>query len=411
MGLPDFARVLKAQNPDSEIWWDASPTRYADFRASALDRYPGVARYIKRLLPEQWLDTGTGITGATTNPRLVARAVLEQAALGHDWLTALNSHLPAVDQARQLHDQVVAEGARLLYPLWKASSGRHGWLSAQVDITHMHRIERTVARGRELAQLSPNVMIKVPGSLNGFEAVERLVALGCSINCTLCFTVSQFFAALAAIHRGQMRARQLNVDLSHARYVITFMIGRFGDEPLFDLHARQRGILLTDTDKRWAELALYQALQALLQRWQTSAQLLLCSLRVDRDAWGQEQSWHLERTGADATLYTLTPDIIDFLLRRQAEGRPVLPAAQRQRIPEEVMNRLLCIPYFTDAYFERGIDPAAFEHHPAFITARQYACVGHGQLQAFVGHCTTPGSSALPIATWPWRGPSTGAAL
>ncbi|WP_268797079.1 transaldolase family protein [Pseudomonas huanghezhanensis] len=310
--------------------------------------------------------------------------MLECPSHWHEQVSALEPHLFTNEKSRAVYDQVIAESARHFHPLWTLSRHKYGWLSAQVETTHLHSVDTVVARGLELARLSPNVMVKVPGSQNGYRAIERLVANGCSINNTLCFTVSQFNAAIAAIQSGRLLARRKHVDLSNAQYVITFMIGRFGDEPEFDLQARQRGITLTASDKRWAEVAIYQALQASLQCRYTQVQLLLCSVRVDIDEVGYEHSWHLERTGADATLYTLTPEVIEFLLRRQANGTPVLPAAQRLRIPDEVLSKLLCIPYFVEAYFERAIKPAAFEHHPAFIRARDEASVAHSQLQAFV---------------------------
>lgn len=397
MDIPDFVRLLKSQNQDSEVWWDASPTQFAGFRQLVLQRYPQLTLYIEQLLSEFELDIENGITGATTNPKLVLRALLEQADIKHDGVDALERGLPPANRARQLYDQLIAEGARLLHPLWMLSGGRLGWLSAQVDTTQLHSTELLVARGLELARLSPNVMVKVPGSLNGYTAIEHLVAKGCSINNTLCFTVSQCAAGLAAIHRGRLRARQNQVDVSSAQYVISFMIGRFGDEPRFGQQARRCGITLTQTDKRWAELAIYQALQALLQRWQIPARLLLCSLRVDTDEHGQSFAWHLERTGAATTVYTLTPEIIEFLLQRHASGNPVLPASEGWRVPVEVMNKLLRIPYFTDAYFENALDTAAFEHHPAFVTARNEACTAHGQLQAFVEGFARQGLNATPI--------------
>ncbi|HEY0287058.1 MAG TPA: transaldolase family protein [Pseudomonas sp.] len=409
MDIPEFVRALKDQSSDSEVWWDASPTEYETFRKLLFDRYPSMLNYISQLLPEHFLDTPAGISGATTNPRLIARAVLEHADIWHDAIKIIDHQLPAAHRARQLYDQLIGEGARQLHPLWILSRRRYGWLSAQVDTTQLNDVEGMVKRGLELAQISPNVMIKVPGSLAGYQAIERLVAQGCSINNTLCFTVSQAAACLDAIHRGQLLARQKKVDVSTAQYVITFMIGRFGDEQQFNQYARQRGIALSDTDKRWAELAMYQALQALLQRRSTPARLLLCSLRVDTNQQGEEYAWHLERTGADTTLYTLTPEIIEFLVRRQASGLPVLPIRQRLRIPDEVMNKLLCIAYFTDAYFEGGIEPAAFENHPAFITARNEACIAHGQLQGFVDGFAM--DRPLSMSAWEPKAESAGASL
>lgn len=397
MDLPDFARLLKSQNPDSEVWWDASPTLYADFRNLVLGRYPQISSHIEKLLPKFWLDTEGGLTGATTNPKLVARALLEDADITHDWVAALEPDPLSQNRARQLYDRLIVEGARELHPLWRLSGGRLGWLSAQVDTTQLHSTELLLARGYELSRLAPNVMVKVPGSLNGYKAIEQLVAKGCSINNTLCFTASQLNAGLEAIHRGRLKARQNQVDVSGAQYVISFMIGRFGDEPQLDQQARQCGITLTQTDKRWAELAIYYSLEVLLQRWQIPARLLLCSLRVDTDEHGEAFAWHLERTGADTTIYTMTPQIIEFLLQRQASGKPVLPASRRWHIPDDVMNKLLRIPYFTDAFFENGLDAAAFEHHPAFITARNEACVAHGQLEAVVEGFARQGLNATPM--------------
>jgi transaldolase len=398
MELSDFVRLLKYQNPHSEVWWDASPTVYAGFRKLLLSRYSQCTSYIEQLLPQLWRDTPGGVSGATTNPKLVARALLEHAHMNQHWVQALDPDLPAARRARQLYDRLIVEGARLLYPLWASSDRRVGWLSAQVDTTQLHSTELMVARGLELARLAPNVMVKVPGSQHGYSAIEQLVAHGCSVNNTLCFSVSQCAAAVAAIARGRLLARENQVDTRSAEYVVSFMIGRFGDEPQFDQQARRCGITLTQADKRWAELAVYQALQALLQRWQTPVRLLLCSLRVDTDEHDQAFSWHLERTGADTTVYTMTPDIIEFLVQRQASGKPVVPASGRWRIPEQVMSKLLCIPYFTDAYFENTLDAAAFEQQPAFITARNEACTAHGQLQAFVEGFARQELNATPMS-------------
>jgi transaldolase len=174
------------------------------------------------------------------------------------------------------------------------------------------------------------------------------------------------------------------VNTDRARYVITFMMGRLGAEHEFGRQAAQRRLSLTATDRRWAELAVYQAIQALLRRWQTPARLLLCSLKVDTDVRGREHCWHLQRTGADTTLYTLTPDILEFLIRRQQHNQPVMPATEWVQVPRRVLDRLMAIPYFNQAYFEGELPPSRFAQHPAFVTASHGAREGQEQLLAFV---------------------------
>jgi transaldolase len=384
MEVPGFARLLKRNTVDSELWWDSSPTIYGAFKDRMITKYPSMFDVIESWLPDNFSASQSGLSGATTNPRLVARAVLEDPQQWQDFADSLPSQMTDSDKARQLYDQVIVEGAGKLRVLWEATQQRQGWLSAQIEGGERMHERMLVKRGLHLASLAPNVMIKVPGSEQGYRAIEQLVAQGCSINNTFCFTVSQFAACLKAIHSGRLRARVSGVKTDRARYVITFMMGRLGAEHEFERQAAQRRLCLTATDRRWAELAVYQAIQALLRRWQTPARLLLCSLKVDTDVRGREHCWHLQRTGADTTLYTLTPDILEFLIRRQQLNQPVTPATEWVQVPRRVLNRLMAIPYFNQAYFEGELSPSRFALHPAFVTASHDARAGEEQLLAFV---------------------------
>jgi transaldolase len=234
-------------------------------------------------------------------------------------------------------------------------------------------------------------MIKVPGSEQGYRAIERLVAQGYSINNTFCFSVSQAAAFFKAIHDGRFQAQRQGVSTEHARYVVSFMIGRLGGED----EIRQR---LTNPERRWAELAVYQRIQALRRRWRTPARLLLCSLKVDTDSRGREHCWHLQRTGADTTLYTMTPHIIEFLARRQQQHRPIVPATDGVQVPEGVMHRLMSIDYWRQAYFEGGLMPREFARYPAFMTASRDARQGQQRLLDFV-QAAGAGQQRLPIRT------------
>jgi len=397
MDVPGFARLLKQQNMDSEVWWDSSPTECALFKRRMLSLYPDMSDYIAHLLPEVFSRQAGDISGATTNPSLISRTVLENSAKWRDYLASLSLSLPSAEKARRVYDQAIVEGANVLYPSWVGSARRHGWLSAQIDGGERMGEGMLVARGLQLASLAPNVMVKVPGSEQGYRAIEQLVAEGCSVNNTFCFTVSQVAACLKAIHNGRLRAQVQGVNTDHARYVISFMIGRLGAEPEFEGQARQRRLHLTAADRRWAELAVYQAMQALLRRWQTPARLLLCSLKIDTDVRGREHCWHLQRTGADATLYTMTPQILEFLIRRQQQGQPIVPARDWVQVPKRVLNRLMAIPYFNQAYFEGDLAPSEFSRHPAFITASRDARDGQERLLAFVKNAHGAPVNGMPM--------------
>lgn len=401
MDVSGFVHLLKRHNSDAQVWFDSSPTVYKGCVDKLLRACPDMRDIITGLLPDEPGSSDAGVSGATTNPMLISQAVMSNAAHYRDFLHTLPPSMSADARLRQLYDQVVIDSAQPLLPLFKRSRARYGWLSAQIEGGHWMNQDALVVRGLELAALAPNIMIKIPGSAQGYRAIEQLVARGCSINNTFCFTVSQLDACLKAIHAGRQRALVNGVSTERARYVVSFMIGRLGAEAEFERQARGSRINLSRTDKRWAELAVYQAMQALMRRRETPAQLLLCSIRVDTDARGREHCWHLQRTGADTTLYTLTPQLIEFLVRRQQAGRGITPSTEWVPIPGKVLDRLVAIPYFNQAYFERGLTPDEYARHPAFLTAGNDVRLGVQRLQGFINDTLDPPGVTPRIARRP----------
>jgi transaldolase len=72
--------------------------------------------------------------------------------------------------------------------------------------------DEMVREGRELAALAPNVVVKIPTTIEGLAATRVLANVGIRVNMTLCFSVPQ---AIFAARSG-------------ARYVSPF-VGRFDD--------------------------------------------------------------------------------------------------------------------------------------------------------------------------------------
>ena len=72
--------------------------------------------------------------------------------------------------------------------------------------------DEIVADGRKLAEIAPNIVVKIPTMVEGLAATHTLAAEGIPVNMTLCFSVPQ---ALLAARAG-------------ARYISPF-VGRFDD--------------------------------------------------------------------------------------------------------------------------------------------------------------------------------------
>lgn len=72
--------------------------------------------------------------------------------------------------------------------------------------------DEIVADGRKLAEIAPNIVVKIPTMVEGLAATHTLAAEGIPVNMTLCFSVPQ---AIMAARAG-------------ARYISPF-VGRFDD--------------------------------------------------------------------------------------------------------------------------------------------------------------------------------------
>lgn len=100
------------------------------------------------------------LDGVTTNPSLVAKE-------GRDFLEVLKEIVTLV----------------------------HGPISAEVTTTDA---DEMVEQGRDLAKIHPNIVIKVPLTLDGLKACKRLRSEDIRTNVTLCFSPSQALMAAKA---------------------------------------------------------------------------------------------------------------------------------------------------------------------------------------------------------------------
>jgi len=70
-----------------------------------------------------------------------------------------------------------------------------GPVSAEVTATSF---EKMLAEGRRLADLAPNICVKVPLTWDGLKACRTLTGEGIQVNVTLCFTAAQALLAAKA---------------------------------------------------------------------------------------------------------------------------------------------------------------------------------------------------------------------
>jgi len=104
-----------------------------------------------------------------------------------------------------------------------------GIFPGKVDPRSPFDKEKMLKQAYELAALNPNVMIKIPGSKEGYEVITILTSKGISTNNTLAFTLPQIMDGAKSVKEGLEIAKKNNVDLSKWRSVLTDMEARYGD--------------------------------------------------------------------------------------------------------------------------------------------------------------------------------------
>jgi transaldolase len=378
--------ALQAGHADAELWWDSLPSAFEPWKTRVLELAPEERRGVLSRQLDAFFDPSAParglVKGVTTNPRLVYEGIMLDPARWHGVVQGLRHDDPGADEQQlhwRLYQEVFRRDATLLRPLWEESRGRHGWVCAQTLPTASHDGETLVRQGVELAAIHPNVMAKVVGSRAGYEAIEELTARGISTNNTLSFTVPQIARCIEALRRGAARARTAGVDLSRWRAVITYMIGRLGAEEEFLWQARERGIPLTPREIRWAEIAIYRRMYALAEPEAPRVKLLICSLKIDRD--GDARSClHLAKSRGSGCVYTLPPAFLQDLL----DGDGDVSLEDADDVPAEVLEKLLRIPYFRQAYEPDGMTADEFGFHPAFLNGLREVNQGYRKTLDFI---------------------------
>ena len=386
---------LEEISPGMEIWWDSSPVIFDNWCRKMLDKAAPENREIIQRQFDRMFDTSAPenqlFRGVTTNPPLSLQAIQDDPPYWEKVARQIIADNPGIDTETlfwSLYKKVVKRGSDMYLPLFEKTGYKEGYLSGQVDPRSVFDKEAMLNQALEIAAINPNVMIKVPGSKEGYEVIEELTARGISTNNTLTFILPQLVDCAKTVMKGLERAKANNVDLSQWRSVITHMESRYGDLGGLRDFAAEKGITLDEGDVRMAELAIFRKAYKYLEDNNLPSKMLSCSLRLGPTVDGKTRIWHLEgKTGASIVV-TCPPPFIDQVMNFEGEKDIVYEADQiHADIPKDVMEKLMQIPYFERAYSEDGYTRDEYNSHPALQrTASQFSKATE-EMVAFAANC------------------------
>ncbi len=140
------------------------------------------------------------VNGATSNPAIFSNAIITSPAY-KEQLESLSGVSPK-EKYEALAIEDIRTAAQIMRPLY--DDGNDGFISIEVDPFLSNDSKGTYEEGRRLFKAigEPNVMIKVPATQAGFEAMTELMGDGISVNATLVFSQKQATQCFKAMNRG-----------------------------------------------------------------------------------------------------------------------------------------------------------------------------------------------------------------
>ena len=382
-------------SPGMEIWWDSSPLIFDFWCKKMLEKAkPGDTEILKKQFARMYNleDPASQLfRGVTTNPRLSLQAIRTDEKSWTKIVDDLIEKNQGIDRESLfwlMYKEVVKRGSDMYLPLFEKTGFKQGFISGQVDPRNPFDKQKMLQQAEELSALNPNVMIKIPGSKEGYEVIEILTSRGIPTNNTLTFILPQLVDCAKTVKKGLETAKKNNVDLSKWRSVITHMESRYGDLGGLRDFAKEKGIDLSDGDVRLAELAIFKKAYKFVKENGYPSKMLSCSLRVGPTVDGSVKLWHLEeKTGADIVM-TCPPVFIEELYDFPEQEKLVFVKDRiLEDIPKNVLDKLMRIPYFERAYSEDGYSRDEYNSHPALIrTAEQFSKATVDMVE-FAGTC------------------------
>ncbi|KGN42766.1 transaldolase [Knoellia aerolata] len=180
---------------------------------------------------QELIDT-KGVVGVTTNPSIFQVALSDGESYSEQVAQLAADKATLDDAVTAMTTQDVRDACDVLLPVFEATDGLDGRVSIEVDPRLAHDTDRTVAQAKELRELvdRPNLLVKIPATVEGLPAITRVLAEGISVNVTLIFSLDRYRAVMNAFLTGVEQARERGKDISTLESVASFFVSRVDSE-------------------------------------------------------------------------------------------------------------------------------------------------------------------------------------
>jgi transaldolase len=202
--------LLKLESSGQSIWMDF------------IRRGMIASGELKQLIEED------GLRGMTSNPSIFEKAIAGNRDYD-DAISELALEGKSVDQIyTALTVEDIQRAADLFRPVYDRLDWADGFVSLEVSPYLARDTAKTIADARRLwgAVARPNVMIKVPATIEGLPAIQQLIGEGINVNITLLFGLPRYRQVAEAYIAGLETLAAQGKPLKSIASVASFFLSR-----------------------------------------------------------------------------------------------------------------------------------------------------------------------------------------
>ncbi len=169
-----------------------------------------------------------GLRGMTSNPAIFQKAISKSEIYDIDIRKMASQNKDINTIYETISQQDVQNAADVFRPLYEETKGEDGYVSLEVNPHLANDTEGTVDEGRRLwnALNRPNVLIKVPATIEGLPAIRQLISEGINVNVTLIFGVPRYSEVAEAFIGGLEDRLKQEKPIDNIASVASFFLSR-----------------------------------------------------------------------------------------------------------------------------------------------------------------------------------------
>jgi len=168
----------------------------------------------------------------TSNPSTFDHAIGGSTDYDEGISRLMHAHPADRDVFEALAIEDVREAADAFRPVFEETKGADGFVSIEVSPALARDTEGSIAEARRLWRSvdRPNVMVKIPGTREGWPAIERCLTEGININITLLFSVEHYREVAEAYLRALEARLKSGQRIDRIASVASMFVSRIDTE-------------------------------------------------------------------------------------------------------------------------------------------------------------------------------------